>query len=220
MPASYTAIGSTKAAIITTSLLDIGSNPFTACMWVRITSSASSYKGIISSEGGVGSGGIALMHRSTGKFSLWNGSFTDGNSFSLDTWYFVAYTLDSIVAGNLRLYQGTTPNNLTNSATYTPFASLASQKVVFGGYHTGDSNWMDGQIAHCHLYNTPLSLDQLREIMIKPGSLTLNGALLGYFPVTGLTPVTNLTGLANATENATMTASELGPPVFFPTLCS
>jgi hypothetical protein len=219
MPGCYTAINSTKAAIIT-DLLNIGTSPFTCCMWVRITVAAASYRGVISSQDGVGSGGITLMQRSNSKFALWNGgTMTDGNSFSLDTWYFVAYSLDNVIAGNLRLYQGTTPSNLTNSATAI-FTSLSAGKVVFGGYHSPDSNWMDGQIAHCHLYNTNLSLSQLQEIMVRPGSLTLNGALKGYFPMTGATPVTNLTGLTNATENATMTASELGAPVFFPTLLS
>lgn len=223
MVASSNFVRSSSNYIRAGGLFDLRDNSFTLAAWINSDSIASySYQGLMANWNGGGSPMMGL--RNTGVVAFWRGGarggWLNGGSISDGTWYFVAITFDGgSGSGTPRVYSGTDPSDfaLDNSGSSVDFpAGTTDTEISIGAYWSSDlSNGYDGQLAHAHMYNRALSLEELKQIMAVPGSIQ-NG-LEGYYPMFTTSPLVDLSGNGNdATQTGSLGTSTDGPPVHFP----
>ena len=84
------------------------------------------------------------------------------------------------------------------------------------GFDDTSSFPLNGKAAYIHVYDRDLSLPEIQEIQVKPGSVGAN--LIYFLPLTdaAYTDIQGNAGTAAVTTG--VTASLLGPPVYFPQL--
>lgn len=160
-------------------LLDI-SPSVTLCGWINHDGlSASADEGIISKWVGTGSNrsyvlywdssdAIGCSYSSTGSFEAGN-NLIGPTTLSFNTWYFVACTIDAGTA--IRLYQGTTADNITEDANKT---TGLTGSTIFNGtaelwlgtfFSTSSTSaFFDGEIQNALIFPSVLSLAELKQV--------------------------------------------------------
>lgn len=205
-------------------LFDVGaSESFTICMWVNIDSikSDGQYTRIIDkystlgwtfdcSDPGSSSIRMTLFLNDGVDSALARASTT----ITASTWTFLCATYDNTLNSTLGISlfkNGVEVSYLTRNSTNLIDSMSNTTKVYIGVLSdiTGD---YDGRMAYVHMYKRVLTLTEINQIMIKPGSIT--DSLVGYWPLWGVnSPEIDLSGNGNTGTVTGATSSSDGPPI-------
>lgn len=210
-----------------------GSTEFTIISQANINNSApSGNDAILSAEsnGGINGGFMFCLYRSNPLIFLSlpynnvNEAFikTSGLISSDNIWYNLAWTWDASVSNQLlggsKFYQNgnsvTLVDHVAGTNTINSFLGTSKDYLIGSRFNLGDT-W-DGQIAYLRIYNRALSQDEIKESIKNPEAI-VNG-LVGYWPLWTI-GAKDLSGNGyDGTIVGTVTASDSGPPVYFPDL--
>lgn len=199
----------------------------TCCAWININSSGENERGSIcaktagSNSASPTSGwGFNIRTQSAtdriqffNRFSVGLGVWYTDGALTANTWYFVAVTYDSDSSSNdPTIYIDESSQTLTEAVSPTvTYNSDASNDFYIGDTLNSDREF-DGEICHLHLYDTVLSIDQIKELRYKPGSIRSNLQL--YIPVMGAdSPERNLSGVGGTGTVTGTTSVAEGPPI-------
>ena len=127
----------------------------------------------------------------------------------MNTWYHIAGVYDG---SELRVYCNGVLEDST-SATGNLTARNIPVRIGAGSGGSGSENPFDGDIAHCAIWDTPLSNDEILSLAsgISPLKIRKNNNLLFYAPVNGQDPEYDVVGQADLTVNGSVKSEE--PPI-------
>jgi len=147
---------------------------------------------------------------------------TSGLSSVDNNWYHYAWTWNSGISpqllGGSNFYQnGLSVSLIDHQAGAFPFTNFQNTAGNFlFGKRAGNTDTWNGQIAYLRIYDRALSQEEIQESIKNPEAI-VNG-LVGYWPL-WTTAAKDLSGNGNdGTIVGTVTASDSGPPVYFPDL--
>jgi hypothetical protein len=193
-----------------TNVLDFVNQEYTCACWARADSTTGSYSGIMT-QSDVSQ--LMMIARHNTKFAFWGTAWYDGTTtISTGTWYFLAATYEN--TGHVRkLYVGTTISNLAEEVSQVKnIFSVGPNQLGLAYYRPGDVAGWDGGMAHAMAFDYVMGLDELKELMANPYSIT-NGKLVHY-PMFSSDPGIDVSiNGNNASTTGTPVASDSGPPI-------
>ena len=186
----------------------------TVSAWVYYTSSISLAR--IVSKVAVDAGWIFWMNNLQFSFFYYfsgtNLSYKTAN-LSLNTWYYLTVTYNSNNVANVPImYVNAVVTGATTATAGTgTYDTDVGQDLVIGNT-TGVTGGFRGNICYVQLWDKILTIDEVSESMVKPGSVRTN--LVGYWPVLGSdSPERDLSGNGNTGAVTSADSSDLGPKV-------
>lgn len=124
-------------------------------------------------------------------------------------WHFVCFTHNASTKVVKYYYDGVEVSYVVSTAGATTQGLETTADLYIGNSSSGDS--CDARIAFFHYYNRLLTLDEMNELMWKPGSIVNNLQL--YSPLWGDSPEVDLSGNGASGTVTGATASVEGPSI-------
>lgn len=202
--------------------LTLSAYPVTITGWFRANSQHASI--VLSLASTSSSTLFAIRTESSGALSLKTYSYTDSSSgslYSTDTWHHIAAVFRSATDRELYL-DGV---SIATGSTSETWAGTTDSFGVGANPWGGGTVWFNGQVAAPQLYTKSLSNAEILEIMYNPSALP--DSLYLYW--TGLENIVTDSDLVDLSGNgfdsnskrtsaSTVTSSDSGPPIYFPTM--
>ncbi|MDX1532830.1 MAG: LamG-like jellyroll fold domain-containing protein [Nitrosopumilaceae archaeon] len=174
----FSGSGGSSNVITLPNIIDPNSGPGSMVIWVNCSTTGSNAT-FLSSNSGMGSTGRTwILTRSAADYGTFIGvSLLSGGSQAPDqnNWVFLGCSWSSGGSGTVQLLRNSV---VLNSATLDPDNNSNTMNI---GRNHSSTQLTTGKIAHLHIYNRVISMDEMTQISYGPG--TRVSGLLGYWPL-------------------------------------
>ena len=187
--------------------------PLTLLAWFKSTATTTGQVVVgLSRTGGAGQGRKLIYLNGDGTLRLYaqnNGassSFPSSGTYSSGVWTHAA----AVFAANndFRIYRD--GGNVGSDTSTVDFGTINTFKVGADD-SAAPSNFMDGSVAFVHIYNRALSVNEIKQLMRFPGSISLG--LKGFLELLGANPEFDYSGNGNNGMVTGALVSNNNPPV-------